>query len=160
MSGAMAAVARHFDHRMSRHKALRFCIARQARKAFRRIELRNRATAFADQQRCRHAIMRMRAGNIGIPALDLVHQAVGEEEIERPIDGDRRRPDSVARHPIDDFVSAGRRMALADAGKDVAALRRQPRPAPAAHSLGAGDKLIGTAAVIVVGIWKRHSVTI
>ena len=57
----------------------------------------------------------MFAGRVGVEALDLVHEAVLEKEIERPVDGRRRdRLAFAARHFLDDRIGAERRGAVAE----------------------------------------------
>src|SRR5438094_3647377 len=143
----MAAPAGYLDDGTGWRETLRSGVSCQGGKVLRRIELRNRAAALADQKCCRHTVMCMGAGDIGIAAFDLVDEPMRQEEIERPVNGDRRRPGSVDGHPIDDLISACRRMALGNAGQYLAALRGQPRAAPAAHPLGPGDQLVRAAEV-------------
>ena len=63
---------------------------------FRHVELGDHAASLADEE-CRGlALMGMRAGDKGVAAFDLVDEAMGQEEIERAIDGDGRRPRPLA----------------------------------------------------------------
>ena len=154
--GAMAAMSRHLDNRSGSPKALLFSPACQSRKTLRRVQFGDRPAALADEERRRLPLMRMRAGDIGIAALDLVHEAVRQQKIKRPVDRDGSRARAMPGHPVDEFVGAGRRMALSDAGEHVAPLRRQPGSAPPAKTLGARDQIFRTMTMIMTGIGKRH----
>src|SRR5262249_54644057 len=129
-------------------------------KAFGCVKLGNGAAGLADQQRGRGAFMRVRAGNIGVAALDLVDEPMRLEKIECPVDGDRCRPGTVACHPVDNLIGTRRRVALSYTSKYVPALSREAGAAAAAHPLGTGDQLVRTVTMIVAGLGKGHSVKI
>src|SRR5262249_31690747 len=108
--------------------------------------------AFANEEGCRLALMRMRTGDESVAALDLVHQPVGQEEVERPIDGDWRRARSAHSHALDDLIGAGRLVALRHAIEHIPALRGEPRAAALANALGALHEIGGAMIVVVTGI--------
>jgi hypothetical protein len=54
------------------------------------LDLVGTPAAPADQQDALMVVAEMRAGRVGVAAFDLVYEAVGEEEIQRAVDGRRR----------------------------------------------------------------------
>ena len=85
------------------------------------------APAFLAQQQ--HALVRMvemLAARIGVAALDLVQEAVLEQEVERPVDGRRRdRLAFAAGQRLDDRIGAERGRVFAEDREDRLTQRRQ-----------------------------------
>ena len=102
----------------------------------------------------------MRTGDEGVAALDLVDQAVGQQKIKCPVDGNGCRPRPVGGHPFDDVIGAHRRMALGYAAEHVAPLAGQAAAAAGTGPFGPGDQVGGAMAVIVAGVEKHHNVTV
>ena len=97
----MRAGAGDFDHRHFWRKAGSARRSVDALRDWRCRNLADRTTLVADQE-CHHGggVVVVGAGEIGVAALDAVHEAVLHQEVERAIDGDRRRP----RHRFGEFV--------------------------------------------------------
>ncbi|CCE08624.1 hypothetical protein BRAS3843_2770106 [Bradyrhizobium sp. STM 3843] len=118
----------------------------------------DRAAALADQERDqRGRIVILRAGEIGVAALDPVYQAVGYQELERPIDGDRRRAGCALGEFLDDLIGAERPMRGQERLEHLAAKRGEFLAALRAHALGMIKRIRGAAAVIMVGVGECGS---
>src|SRR5215510_12598599 len=100
------------------------------------------------------------AGQEGIAAFDAVDQPVLDQEIERAIDRDRRRPRPLAGHALHDLVGAERAVAFGQRLQHLAAERREPLAAGGAQRLGMRHGLGAAAAMVVIGRRKdsRHGV--
>src|SRR6516162_3225794 len=109
LSAAMAADTGDLDHRRLRREigsarsgAQRACDL--ARRGF-----ADRAATLADEKHHQRAGgVVVHAGDERVAALDAMHKAVLTQELERPIGGDRRRPQSSGRQTVDDLVGAER----------------------------------------------------
>ncbi len=119
--------------------------------------LADRTAAVADQERhqgCR--VMVMRAGEIGVAALDAMHEPVRHQEIERAIDRDRRRPRHRMRQFLDHLIGAERAMAGQQRLQHLAADRRQLLRPLGADPFRMGHRIRGAAVVVMVGCGKRR----
>ena len=95
-------------------------------------------TTAADQERYRMLRgIRMMAGHVGVDRFELVHKAVGHQEIERAIHGGRcDRTGTVAlAHPLKQVVSLDRLAGIGDQPQHVTTDRGQPQAAFAAGAL-------------------------
>src|ERR1700722_5284675 len=102
-------------------------------------------------------VTQMLAGRIGIAALDLVDEAVLEEEVERAIDGRRRDRFALApRELVDDRVGAERRRTFGQNGQNLAAQRGQMKTLPVAGAfhlpLPAGGCRLGFGSL--TSLWR------
>ena len=97
------------------------------------------------------------AGDECVAALDSVHEALLAQEIERAIDGNRRRPRTPRRQPVDQLIGAKRGMAGEQRLQHAAADRRQPLGARGADRLGMGNGVAGAALVVVTGRGKYRA---
>ena len=91
----------------------------------------------------------MRAGDEGVAAFDAMHQPLLAQEIERAIDGDRRRPRALLGQPVDQLIGAERRMAGQQRFQHPAADRRQLFLVRGAGRLGVRDGVAGAAVMVV-----------
>ena len=102
--------------------------------------LAHRAALLADQEHHRiAAAVILHAGDERVAAFDAVDQALLAQEIERAIDGDRRRARSPHRQPVDQLVGAERLVARQQRLQHAAADRRQALGARGADRLGMRD---------------------
>ncbi len=129
-------------------------------KDFGRIKFCDNAAILADQQRRRLALMGMGAGNEGIAAFDLVHEAMGEQEVQRTVDCNRCRPIALQGHALNNVVGANGCVTLRHAGENIAALAGKLAAAPFTGALSPGDQVRGAVAVVMVGIQKSHDVIV
>src|SRR5260221_10624654 len=157
---AGAAFARHFDDRSPRVKILGFRCLAQFREDVGRVELGYRTAGFADEKGRGLALVGVGTGNVGVPAFDLVDKSMGEQEIEPPVDGDRRGPRPMLGHPLDDVIGPHRRMAPRHAGENIAALARQLRAPPRTGPLGPRNQIGGAMGMVVVRLGEGHNVII
>ena len=158
LPGAVIAFAGKLEHHAVRLETVPGGAPAQRRKSVGRVEFGDRAAIIAQQKRRRRALMGMGTGDIGIAALDLVDETMRHQEIERPIDGDRRRPRPVIGHPLDHLIGADRGMAPRHGGQHVAALLGQSCAAARAQFLGTRQEFIGAMGVIMFGRLERHYV--
>jgi hypothetical protein len=91
------------------------------------------------------------ASDEGVAALDAMHEAIVAEEIERTVNGDRRRPAATHGRAIHNLIGAERLVALQQNLENLAADRRQPLRALRAQHLGVLQRVSGAALMIVVG---------
>ena len=73
----------------------------------------NGATFLATQEHrapARSRTVKLPAGEIGVLALEPMHDASFEERVERPVDRDRGQPRSLFRQAIEDLVCADARL--------------------------------------------------
>src|ERR1700730_13018938 len=116
--------------------------------------LANRATAVADQE-CdqRACAVIVDAGEICVAARDAVDEPKGDQEFERPIDGNGRgtRTTDGVHNVVGTqwFVARGQRL------QHLAADRREPLRARRANLLGVGDRFGGATGVVVTRIEKH-----
>jgi hypothetical protein len=147
---AVRANAGDLDHRRLRREARCACGGAQllGHRGGRR--LADHAAALADQEHHEVAAgVIVDAGDEGVAALDAVHEAVVAQEVERAVDGDRRRARAGRGGAVHDLVGAERLVALEQDLQHLAAQRRQPLRAPGAQRLGVGQRVGGAAAMVV-----------
>ncbi len=65
----------------------------------------------------------MNAGDEGIATFDAVNQFILAQEIERAVNGNRRRPPALACQHVDDFIGAERLVTAQQRLQDLAADR-------------------------------------
>src|SRR5262249_55799810 len=143
---AMCALAGNLDHLGARPKAGLAGSARQRRADRVRGRLADGTAALADQEH-HHAAgaVVVAAGDEGVAALDAVREALLEQEVERPIDGDRRRaPTALVLEALDQLIGADRLMSAGQGLQDLSPDRRKlgaplaaERIGPLQHRLGA-----------------------
>ena len=108
------------------------------------------AASLADEKRDRRrGIVVVRAGEEGVAALDTMHEALLHQEIERPVNGDRRRARDALGQFLDHVVGAERTMRRQQSFQHVAADRRKALAALLADRFGMRDCVRGTAGMIV-----------
>ena len=91
------------------------------------------------------------AGEKRVAAFDAMDEAVFHQEVERAVDGDRRRSRHGFRQFLDDFIRAERPMAGQQRFQNPAADRCQFLRASGADPFGMQQRVRSAAAVIVVG---------
>ena len=99
-------------------------------------------------------IVIVRAGEKRVAALDAMHEPLFHQEIERAIDGDRRRTRDVLRQFLDHIIGAERAMRRQQRLQHLAADRREALAALLAHRLRMRDRIRGAAGVIVARFVK------
>ena len=80
----------------------------------RRVQLGHAPTDAADQELGVVAGARLGADDVGVEAFDAMDEGVLQQEVQRPVDGDRRRRPAVTAEPAENFVGADGRMAAGD----------------------------------------------
>ena len=98
--------------------------------------------------------MILHAGDEGVAAFDAVDQPLLAQEIERAVDGDRRRPRAAQRQPVDQLIGAERLVARQQRLQHAAADRRQAPRTRGADRLGVRDRIAGATLVVVT--WRRE----
>ena len=98
----------------------------------------------------------MGAGDEGVQPLDLVNEAMLDEEIERPVGHRRLRSESRLVQQVEHGIGAKRTVFLQQKFQRLAAHRRQAQPLGRAARIGGGEGLIDTGAVIVLFEPKRR----
>ena len=97
------------------------------------------------------AVVSVLAGHEGIARGEPVHEAVLEQEIERPVDRDRGRPlAGVGGDLFDQFVGAERAPGAVESVEHPAAARRQGNLFAGAASVGVAGPAIGRAACVAL----------
>jgi len=104
--------------------------------------------------------MGMGTGDEGVPAFNLVNEAMGEEKIKGAVnrDGSRARP--MFGHALDNVVGANGGVALGHGSQDIAPLAGQFAAAPLAGALGPGDQITRAMTMVVMGVKESHIVII
>ena len=97
------------------------------------------------------------ASKEGVAALDTMSEAMGDQEIERAVDGDRARPARLFGNAIHDLVGRHRRVTLEHGLQHLPALLGEAQPLVAAALLGACNGTAAADLVIVVGIVEQGS---
>ena len=97
------------------------------------VELGRGAAGGAQQELPRMRMAGTGAADEGVERRQPVHQPLGEQELERAVDGGRRRGVPFARQHLQDGVGAERTMALPDDFQHPPAHRGEPHPALAAN---------------------------
>src|SRR5262249_8210286 len=128
----------------------------------RRRSLADRTTAVADEKNDERArVVIVRAGEKRVAALDPVREAVVEQERERAIDRDRRRPRGLAPHLVHDLVSPEPLVARGKPPEHLPAQRRQPLRPRRAQRLRVRKGVGCTTLVIVARRGKnRHGLVV
>ena len=98
--------------------------------------------------------MIVRAGEKRVAALDPVHEPLLHQEVERAIDGDRRRPCDMLCQFLDHVVGAERTVRRQQRLKHLAADRRETLAALLTHALRMRDRVRRAAGVIVTRFVK------
>ena len=120
--------------------------------------LADRAALVAQQEHHRIAgIVTMDAGDERVAAFDAVDQSLLAQEIQRPVNRDRRRGDVVAFQPVNDLVGAEGTMARQQRLEDVAPDRRQPLRPRRAQRFRMRQGIGRATVMIVVGSGKNRS---
>ena len=104
--------------------------------------------------------MGMGTGHEGIAAFDLVNKAMGEEEIQGPVNRDGRRARAMLGHALDNVIGADGGMALSHGAQDFTALAGQFAAAPLTSALGPGNQVGCAVGMVMVGIKEGHTVII
>ncbi len=91
----------------------------------------------------------LRAADVGVEGFEAVDQAVLHQEIERAIDGRRRRAAAVALQLLEQLVGADGRVAAPDQLQHAAADVGQPGAPAAAQCRGAVERLADAVPMIV-----------
>ena len=93
--------------------------------------------------------MAVGAGDEGAEPLDAVDEAVGDEEVERPVDDRRLAPQPRRRQPVEELVGGQRPMRLEQRLEHEGPRRRQPQPPRRAHRLDRRQRLAPATAVVM-----------
>ena len=94
----------------------------------------------------------MAATDVGVLRTDAMDQALGEQEIQRPVNGRRRWPPAVTCQLLEDLVGAARTMAAPDQFEYPAPSWGQAQSLLSAVALGAVERLPDAMAMIVAEV--------
>lgn len=101
----------------------------------------------------------MRAGDIGVEALDPVHEAVFDQKVERPVGHRRLRAKALRLEPVEDLVGAKRLVLVEQDLEDALPDRGELQPVRRAIGMRRREPLGPTPIVIMRGHSDRiHAV--
>jgi hypothetical protein len=80
------------------------------------------------------AVEHMGAADEGREALDLVHEALGGQKFQRPIDGGRGGRTTILAQPVEEIIGAGGAGIIQNVPEDEPTLIRQPQLPPVTES--------------------------
>src|SRR5690606_2127286 len=87
------------------------------------------------------AVVATITGDEGVARFDPVDEAVLDEEIQRPVDRDRRRAPAGPAEPVDDVIGGGRDVALEQSRQNLTPLVGESEAAAGADRLGVAERL-------------------
>ncbi len=91
----------------------------------------------------------MGTGDEGAQPLDAVHEAVGDEEVERPVDDGRLAPEPGRAEPVEELVGGHRPVRLEQRLEHEGPRRGQSQLARRAQRLGGGEGVAPAPAMVV-----------
>lgn len=117
----------------------------------------DRAAFLANQEHHRiTARMIVHAGDKGIAAFDAMHESLRTQEVERTINGDRRRARARFSQAVDQLISADRLVTGQQRLQDAAAGGRELFGACGADRLGISEASVGATVMVMTGRRKNR----